>query len=136
MFINKVLIFGNITRDLELRSMQNNGSVVNMSIATNRTWKNKEGEKQEAADFHDVVVFGKQAELVSKYLSKGSSIFIEGRLQTRNWEQDGVKRYKTEIVAENIQFGPRKSSDSNQGGNYNNSTTPKTPEINPEDIPF
>ena len=148
MYINKAFIFGNLTRDPELRSLPSGNPVVNFGVATNRTWKDASGNRQEAADFHNIVAFGKQAELISQYLRKGSTAFIEGRIQTRNWEApDGTKRYRTEIVADRVQFGPR------TGGGASAQNSPKTnpehgakeeletiqyPEedIKPEDIPF
>lgn len=112
MNLNKVLLMGNLTRDPELKTLPSGSSVASFGIATNRVWKNQQGERQEEVQFHNIVVFGKQAETASQYLKKGASAFIEGRLQTRNWDaQDGTKKSKTEIVAERVQFGPRK-----QGG--------------------
>lgn len=151
MYINKVFLFGNLTRDPELRSLPSGNSVVSFGLATNRVYRDGNGQKQEQTEFHNVVVFGRQAEIVSQYLKKGSSTFIEGRLQTRNWEgQDGVKKYRTEIVAERVQFGPRSGSGGGGGGNYPQSggnegtDTPAKNEgidypeedIKPEDIPF
>ena len=115
MYLNKVFVFGNLTRDPELRSLPSGVQVTSFSVATNRVWKDKEGAKQEAAEFHNIVVFGRQAETSAQYLKKGSSVLIEGRLQTRSWESDGVKKYRTEIVAERVQFGPR-GSGSGDGG--------------------
>ncbi len=110
MYINKAFVFGNLTRDPELRSLPSGNAVANFAVATNRTWKDKEGVKREDAEFHNIVTFGRQAEIVSQYLRKGSSVFIEGRLQTRSWDdQNGVKKYRTEIVADRVQFGPRGS---------------------------
>lgn len=112
MNLNKVFLMGNLTRDPELKTLPSGSSVASFGIATNRVWKNQQGERQEEVQFHNIVVFGKQAETASQYLKKGASAFIEGRLQTRNWDaQDGTKKSKTEIVAERVQFGPRK-----QGG--------------------
>lgn len=108
MYINKAFIYGNLTRDPELRSLPSGNAVANFAVATNRTWKDKEGVKREDPEFHNIVTFGRQAELVSQYLRKGSSVFIEGRLQTRSWDDaNGVKKYRTEIVADRVQFGPR-----------------------------
>lgn len=108
MFLNKAFIIGNLTRDPELRSLPSGIQVATFSVATNRTWKDKNGAKQEAADFHNVVVFGRQAETVSQYLRKGSSVLVEGRMQTRSWDAaSGEKKYRTEIVADRVQFGPR-----------------------------
>ena len=150
MYINKALIYGNLTRDPELKSLPSGAQVCEFGVATNRVRKNKEGVKQESVDFHNIVVFGRQAELVKQYLSKGSGVFLEGRIQTRSWDaQDGSKRYRTEIVADKIQFGPRSGATS---GSYEQkapaSDKPKgkeaespaieypEEEINSEDIPF
>ncbi|OGD66992.1 single-stranded DNA-binding protein [Candidatus Campbellbacteria bacterium RIFOXYC2_FULL_35_25] len=150
MYLNKVIIIGNLTRDPELKALPSGGQVVNIGIATNRVWKDKEGSKQEEVEFHNVVFFGRTAEIVAQYLKKGSSVLVEGRLKTRSWEQEGVKKYMTEIIAESMQLGPRKEGGSGQG--YQSEASPsassesKAPqvdtieypeeEINPEDIPF
>lgn len=152
MYLNKALIIGNLTRDPELRSLPSGIQVSSFSVATNRVWKNKEGQKQEAADFHNVVVFGRQAETVAQYLKKGSSVLVEGRMQTRSWDDktSGAKKYRTEIVADRVQFGPRSGSVSSgapsSGGSKKTEPDEKPasgeaieyPEeqINPEDIPF
>src|SRR3989344_3460678 len=107
MYLNKAIIFGNLTRDPEVKSLPSGIQVGTFSIATNRVWKDKNGAKQENVDYHNVVVFGRQAEIVGQYLKKGRSALVEGRMQTRSWEgQDGVKKYRTEIVADRVQFGP------------------------------
>lgn len=111
MYLNKVFIFGNLTRDPELRSLPSGQPVTNFSIATNRSWKDKEGNKKEEVEFHNVVSFGRQAEMVAQFLKKGNSALVEGRIQTRSWEgDDGSKRYRTEIISDNVQFGPRITS--------------------------
>ena len=108
MNLNKVFLIGNLTRDPELKALPSGTAVASFGVATNRVWKDQKGEKREDVQFHNIVAFGRQAEVVSQYLKKGSMIFVEGRLQTQSWDgQDGVKRYKTEIVAERIQLGPR-----------------------------
>ena len=108
MFFNKAIIIDNLTRDPELRSLPSGIQVATIGVATNRTWKDKNGVKQESADFHNVVVFGRQAETSAQYLKKGASVLVEGRMQTRSWDgTDGQKKYRTEIVADRIQFGPR-----------------------------
>jgi len=108
MFLNKAIIIGNLTRDPELRSLPSGIQVATIGVATNRVWKDKNGVKQESADFHNVVVFGRQAETSAQYLKKGASVLVEGRMQTRSWDgTDGQKKYRTEIVADRIQFGPR-----------------------------
>ena len=105
MFLNKAIIIGNLTRDPELRSLPSGIQVATIGVATNRVWKDKNGVKQESADFHNVVVFGRQAETSAQYLKKGASVLVEGRMQTRSWDgTDGQKKYRTEIVADRIQF--------------------------------
>ncbi len=151
MNLNKVFIIGNLTRDPELKTLPSGTSVATFGVATNRTWKNQAGEKQEEVQFHNIVTFGRQAEVASQYLKKGSMTMIEGRIQTRNWEaQDGTKRSRTEIVAERLQLGPRKnggfggnssSSPASQSGKKSGDDTLDTIEYpddngNPDDIPF
>lgn len=110
MYLNKALVIGNLTRDPEMKSLPSGIQVTTFSVATNRTWKDKNGAKQESADYHNIVVFGRQAETVSQFLRKGSSVLVEGRMQTRSWDgPDGKKNYRTEIVADRVQFGPRSS---------------------------
>lgn len=110
MALNKVLLIGNLTRDPELRSTPSGQSVANFGLATNRVWKDPQtGERREAAEFHNIVMWRRLAEIAGQYLRKGSKIFVEGRLQTRSWQdQNGNKRYTTEIVAENMQMLDRK----------------------------
>lgn len=148
MYINKATIYGNLTRDPETRALPNGNQVVSFAVATNRTYNDKDGKKQEQTEFHDVVAFGKLAEVMGQWLKKGRPVYVEGRLQTRSWEQDGVKRYRTEIVADNFQFGPSGGQGGDAPAANNeapagpaNSAAPKMPEypeeeINPEDIPF
>ncbi|HLM83635.1 MAG TPA: single-stranded DNA-binding protein [Candidatus Bathyarchaeia archaeon] len=114
MSLNKVLLIGNLTRDPELRSTPSGQSVANFAIATNRVWKDPQtGERKEAAEFHNIVVWRRLAEIAGQYLRKGSKIFLEGRLQTRSWQdQSGNKKYMTEVIAENMQMLDRKP----QGG--------------------
>ncbi len=109
MNLNKAFIMGNLTRDPEVRSLPSGVQVASMGIATNRSYKDKEGKKQEMVEFHNVVAFGRLAEVISQYARKGSSLFVEGRIQTRSWDDktSGEKKYRTEIVVENFQFGPR-----------------------------
>jgi single-strand DNA-binding protein len=147
MYLNKAIIIGNLTRDPEIKSLPSGIRVASFSVATNRVWKDKNGVKQENVDFHNIVVFGRQAEIVGQYMKKGSSILVEGRMQTRSWDDAaGVKKYRTEIVADRIQFGPRKDAPT---GGYSAPApaeddhkkaidTIEYPEeeINPEDIPF
>lgn len=148
MYLNKAMVFGNLTRDPELRALPSGVNVCNFSVATNRVYKDRDGKKQEQADFHNVVVFGRQADIVAQYLKKGRSVFIEGRMQTRSWEKDGQKQYRTEIIADRVQFGPSGSGAPAGGGAKRAPAAdeqmpeggsgidyPKD-EINPDDIPF
>ena len=132
MYLNKAIIYGNLTRDPEMKALPSGQNVTNFSVATNQTWKDKDGKQQDATEYHNVVVFGKTAENVAKYLTKGNAVYIEGRLQTRSWEKDGAKQYRTEIVAESVQFGPKKE------GSTNSQSLPDYPveEIDLTNIPF
>ncbi len=112
MYLNKVLLYGNLTRDPEVRALPSGQQVATLAIATNRTFKGKDGQKQEQVEYHNLVAFGRTAEVIGQYCKKGRPIYAEGRLQTRSWEADGQKKYKTEIVIENFQFG----ADGGRGG--------------------
>lgn len=152
MYINKAMIYGNLTRDPELKSLPSGIQVCSFSLATNRVYKDRDGNKQESVDYHNIVVFGRQAETSAQYLKKGQGVFIEGRIQTRSWEKDGVKQYRTEIIADRVQFGPKSGASGDGGGSAapvaattaptgKSDSAPATPEypedeINPEDIPF
>jgi len=147
MYINKAFVFGNLTRDPELRALPSGMNVCNFSVATNRVFRDRDGKKQEQTDFHNIVVFGRQADTVAQYLKKGSSVFVEGRMQTRSWDDktSGEKKYRTEVVADRVQFGPKSS-----GGGGKRAADSDMPEeasggsgidypkddINPDDIPF
>jgi len=149
MYLNKAMIFGNLTRDPELKALPSGMNVCSFSLATNRVYNDRDGNRQENTDYHNITVFGKQAENCAKYLTKGNSAYVEGRLQTRSWEKDGQKQYRTEVIADRVQFGPK------SGGSGGGAPAPakdaaapaaegKAPampdypeeEINPEDIPF
>ena len=148
MYLNKAMIYGNLTRDPELKALPSGMNARSLSHATNRTYTDRDGKRQEQVEYHNIVVFGKQADTSAKYLKKGSGTYVEGRLQTRSWDKDGVKQYRTEIVADRVQFGPRSgeggggaSAPSSTGNNPQDSAIPPAPEypeedINPEDIPF
>lgn len=124
MYLNKALVIGNLTRDPELKSLPSGIQVATFSVATNRVWKDKNGAKQESVDYHNIVVFGRQAETVSQFLRKGSSVLVEGRMQTRSWDgADGQKKYRTEIVADRVQFGPRPAGGTNAGASSAPSST-------------
>jgi single-strand DNA-binding protein len=103
--VNKVILVGNLGRDPEVRYMPDGGAVTNISVATTDVWKDKAGEKQERTEWHRVVFFSKLAEIAGEYLKKGSQVYIEGRLQTRKWQdKEGQDRYTTEIVADRMQM--------------------------------
>lgn len=146
MYLNKALIIGNLTRDPELKSLPSGTQVASFSVATNRVWKDKDGAKKEDTDYHNIVVFGRQGETAAQYLKKGSSVLIEGRIQTRSWEgQDGVKKYRTEIIADRVQFGPRRDGDFGGKGAAPKADSKKEEldtieypdeDINADDIPF
>lgn len=117
MNFNRVIILGNLTRDPDVRSLPSGQTVANFGIATNRIWKDQAGNKQQQVEFHNVVAFGRLGEICSQYLKKGNMVLIEGRIQTRSWQgQDGVKRFRTEIVTENMQLGPKNLSAGNSFG--------------------
>lgn len=147
MYLNKAMVYGNLTRDPEMKSLPSGIQVTSFSIATNRVYNDRDGKRQEQVDYHNIVVFGRQAETSAQYLKKGSSAYVEGRMQTRSWEKDGVKQYRTEVVADRVQFGPR--TDGGGGGSVGGGASkapaqdsapvmPEYPseEINPDDIPF
>lgn len=109
MYLNKSFIVGNITRDIELKALTNGTQVASFSVATNLVFKDQQGNKKEQVEFHNVVVFGKQAENCAKYLVKGQQVLVEGRITTRSWEDKNTKekKYRTEIVADQVQFGAK-----------------------------
>jgi single-strand DNA-binding protein len=160
MYLNKVLLYGNLTRDPELRAIPSGQQVASFGIATNRTFKNKEGQQQDQTEFHNIVAFGRTAEVMGQYLKKGRPVYIEGRIQTRSWDKD-----RTEIVVDTFQFGPQAGGDGGSAPRQSvsapsASSRPSAPsggetpgtqddfggtgdaiqypddEINPEDIPF
>lgn len=154
MYLNRAIVIGNLTRDPELKALPSGITVTSFSVATNRVWKDKNGAKQESVDYHNIVVFGRQAEIANQYLKKGASVLVEGRMQTRSWDDaSGKKNYRTEIIVDRMQFGPR-TGGAPAGGAYAGASAPATApsgdeqkapmdtieypeeEINPEDIPF
>lgn len=157
MNLNKALIIGRLTSDPQLKNTAGGQAVATFSLATNRSWTNKQGQRQEDTQFHNIVVWGRQAEVATRFLKKGATLYVEGRIQTRNYQdKQGQKRYVTEIVCEQFQFGPRVGGGESQGygsegqdklGNDGFSDSMKEeedlPEINleegeirAEDIPF
>ncbi len=147
MYYNRAIIVGNLTRDPELRSLPSGVQLTTIGVATNRVWKDKEGARQESTDYHNVVVFGRQAETTAQYLRKGSSVLVEGRMQTRSWDgADGTKKYRTEIVADKIQFGPRRDTAAPAPADKSKADKQEAPpegaieypedNVNVDDIPF
>lgn len=149
MYLNKAFLYGNLTRDPELKALPSGSQVVNFGLATNRTYKDKNGVKQEATEFHNIVAFGRTAEIIAQYCKKGRPIFVDGRIQTRSWDdkESGKKNYRTEIVVENFQFGadggrgasagtPPAEGGSASVGKSNEEIQYPDEQINPEDIPF
>ena len=151
MNLNKAMIIGNLTREPDVRTTPSGVSVASFSVATNLIWTDPNGQRQEKAEFHNVVAWRKLADICGKYLKKGSKVYIEGRLQTRSWnDQNGIKRYRTEIIAENMimldkagtstpDFSqPSPADNGSQPEPLSSSTPPVSSddEINVEDIPF
>ena len=165
MNINKVMVYGNLTRDPEVRQLPSGTNVANLGIATNRYYNNQEGQRVEEVEYHNIVLFGRLADLAQQYLNRGGGVYIEGRLRTSSWDdkETGQKRYRTEIIGEQMQFGPRRegADTSNRDGGQTTAPQPsapvaspapptarpqqqgqqKTPDypeatINPDDIPF
>lgn len=106
MNLNQATIVGRVVRDPEIRSLPSGKQVASLSVATSRTWK-QEGQKKEETEFHNMVAFGKTAEIIGQYVKKGQLIAVVGRIQTRSWEKDGQKKYRTEIIVETMQMGPK-----------------------------
>jgi single-strand DNA-binding protein len=154
MYLNKTFLFGNLTRDPELKSLPNGTAVTSFSLATNRIYKDAQGAKQEQVEFHNIVIFGRQAETSAQYLKKGQGVMIEGRIQTRSWDDktSGEKKYRTEIIADSVQFGPKSSGAPVVGEGYAKPAGNATPaptsipdletidygdsNVNIDDIPF
>ena len=153
MYLNKAILIGNLTRDPELKAIPSGNKVCTFSLATNRTYKDANGVRQEKTDYHNIVVWGKTAENVAQYMKKGSQILVEGRMETRSWDDagTGAKKYRTEVIADTVQFGAKGTT---TGGSTMSSpsSSPKKQEasqedeldtieypdeqINAEDIPF
>lgn len=135
MNLNKAFVLGNVTREPEVRSLPSGQQVTNFGIATNRFYTDSSGVKKQDAEFHNVVCFGKLADTSSRYLHKGSLVLIEGRIKTRNWvNSSGAKQYRTEIIAESLQLGPKSSGGANGPGHQKASQEPEEPSSQ-EDIP-
>jgi single-strand DNA-binding protein len=139
--VNKVILVGNLGRDPEVRSTPSGQSVANFTLATSRRWNDRDGNRQEQTEWHRIVCWGRQAEVAGEYLTKGKQIYVEGRLQTRSWEdkQSGEKRYTTEVICDNFQMLGRR--DDSAGGSYGRQTEPQSevadaPGAPDDDIPF
>ncbi|NMB92164.1 MAG: single-stranded DNA-binding protein [Parcubacteria group bacterium] len=131
MNLNKVFLIGNLTRDVTLKTTPSGQSVAEFGVATNRVWTGANGQKQQEVEFHNIVVWGKMAELCNQYLAKGRMVFIEGRIRTRSWQDaSNQKRYRTEIIAENIQFGPKSMKEETKLD-----IPPETESFSHEDLP-
>lgn len=121
---NKVVLMGNLTRDPELRTTPSGQNVASFSLAVNRSWKNANGEQQEAVDYIDCNIWGKPAEIINQYMKRGSGILVSGRLQQRSWEQEGQKRSKVEVVVEDFNFvGGGNDSGGSGGGSYSSASS-------------
>ena len=122
MNVNKVIIVGRLTRDPEKKSIPSGQTVTNFSIATSRKWKSQDGQDQEKTEFHNIIAWGKRGDVIAQYMTKGQEIYLEGRLETRNWDdaESGKKMYRTEIVMEDFQFGSRPGGAGASQGNYQN----------------
>ena len=154
MNVNKATIVGRITNDLELKTTPQGREVLSFSIATNRRWKDQQGQQQEKTDYHNIVAWGKQASTLAQYCTKGQEMYIEGHLETRNWEdQDGKKNYRTEIILDKFEFGAKPGGYGSGGSASAAAGTSADPgpvdtgasageiaypdeEIDPDDIPF
>jgi single-strand DNA-binding protein len=119
MDLNKVILVGRVTADPQVRSTPGGQSVTTIGVATNRVWTDKAGQKQEQTEFHNVVLWGRTAEIAGQYLTKGAMVLIEGRIQTRSWtDKQGQQRKTTEVMAERMQLGPRAANAGGGGGNW------------------
>jgi single-strand DNA-binding protein len=116
--VNKAILIGNLGADPEVRYAQNGKAVANFSVATSERWKGQDGQMKESSEWHRIVAWDKLAENCKEYLRKGSKVYVEGKLQTRKWQKDGVDQYTTEIIANNVQFLTPKGESSGQGGSY------------------
>ena len=125
--VNKTILLGNVGNDPEMRQMPNGNAVANLSLATSEVWKDKStGDQQSKSEWHRILFFNKLAEIVGRYVKKGSKIYVEGRLQTRSWEQDGVKRYTTEIVASEMQMLDSRGNENS--GAQSSAANPSSPQ--------
>lgn len=139
LYLNKVMLIGNLTRDPELKALPSGSKVVNFSIATNHSYKDQAGNKVENVEYHNLIAFGRTAEVIAQYFKKGSQILTEGRLQTKNWEdkETGKKVYKTEVLVENFGFGnSNRDTSSRDQENDQGDTIEYGDEIDANSVPF
>ena len=139
MYLNKVHLIGNLTRDPEKKALPSGMSVTSFSIAVNEVYYDKDKKKQERVEYLNIVAFGKIADNVAQYMKKGSQVYVDGKIQTRSWEKDGEKKYRTEIIANTVQFGSSKKSasdDHTEDAPGDDAPDHTDEDINPEDIPF
>ncbi len=146
MNLNKVFVLGNLAKDPEVRTIPSGQQVATFSVATNRIWYNQAKEKNQEVEFHNIVAWGRLAEIAGQYLKKGGLVLIEGRIKTRSWQaQDGTKKYRTEIIAENMQMGPKAQGTSSFSKPKSKEETPaaeenaapdNSGEITTEEVPF
>lgn len=146
--VNKAILIGNLGKDPELKYTPSGVAVCNFSLATTRTWNDKDGNRQEKTEWHNIKIWRRQAEIAAEYLKKGKQVYIEGRIETRSWEQDGQTRYMTEIIVDRFQMlGRRDDSEGGGGGGTGSSggsqgytapppTKPETDEMTDDDLPF
>lgn len=111
MYVNEVTVIGNLTRDPELKALPSGVQVANLSVAVNRRWKDRDGKEQEAVEYINYIAFSRTAEIIGQYVFKGHQIYVKGRMQTRSWEKDGQKQYRTEVLVERFQFGQKPSGE-------------------------
>lgn len=142
MNLNKTMLIGRITSDLELKTTTSGKTVVAFGFATNRSWKNDKGEKQDKTDWHNIVAWDKQAEVLAQYCEKGQEMYFEGRGETRSWEDDkGEKKYRHEVVVEKFEFGNKPQNKPEQQPKQpqkvgNTEVDYPSDEVDPDDIPF
>jgi single-strand DNA-binding protein len=138
--LNKVMLIGNLGQDPEVRSIPSGQTVATFRVATNRRWKNRDGQQQEETEWHSIEVWGRQAEIAGQYLRRGSKVFVEGRIRTESWDdrETGAKRYRTKIVCENFKMLDSRGSGSDYDGGSERDSYSSSPPAGPDDddIPF
>lgn len=132
--VNKATVLGRVGKDPECRTLDNGKVVASFSLATSESYKDKTGEKKEITDWHNITAFGYIADIIQKYIKKGSLIYVEGKLRTRSWEKDGVTRYTTEILADSVKM--LGGGNSGGGGSSNSTNSSNSSDDNSDDLPF